>query len=41
MIVACSRLRRMRNVTDQSWRENQNANFVVNNFFVFKVLFVR
>jgi len=33
MIISQSHLLRMRNVTDQSCRENQNARFMVNNFF--------
>ena len=35
MIISLLRLLRMRNVTDQSYRENQNAHFMVNNFFFF------
>jgi hypothetical protein len=40
MIISRSRLLRMRNFTDQSCRKNQNAHFMVSNFFL-KVQFVR
>ena len=33
LIVSCSVLLRMRNVSDKRCRENQNTHFVVNNFF--------
>jgi hypothetical protein len=32
-IISHSILLRMRNVSDKSFRENQNTNFILNNFF--------
>jgi len=32
-IISRSDLLRMRNVSDKSWRENQNTHFVFSNFF--------
>jgi len=34
MIISRSVLLRMRNVSDRSCRENQNAHFMLNNFFL-------
>jgi hypothetical protein len=36
MIISRSVLRRMRNVSDKSCRENQNTHFMFNNFFFFR-----
>ena len=33
LIISCSLLRRMRNVSDKRCRENQNKHFMCNNFF--------
>jgi hypothetical protein len=41
ILVSRSVLLGMRNVSDKSCRENQNAHFVFNNFFFFKFCLIR
>jgi hypothetical protein len=40
-VISCSVLLRMRNVSDESCRENQNTHFLFNNFFLKVVLLMR
>ena len=37
LIISCSVLLRMKNVSDLSCRENQNTHFMFNNFFFFSL----
>jgi hypothetical protein len=40
-VISRSLLLGMRNVSDKSWKENQNADFVINNFLSQIVPFMR